>query len=444
MNKILKFAPLALALGALVGCAPSQTGESEEIDGKVHVKFWHTMGQANQAMLDRMIATFEEANPDIVIEEFSQGGYDDIAKKLGDAIPAGTTPTMSFCYPDNVASYIEAGAVEDMSSYVSNEEYGMDTSDYVSAYWNEGKSYGQQGLYSVPYAKSTEVMFYNATVFAEKGYQVPTTWDEMWTLCNQMKADFPSLKAPLGYDSDSNLFITMCEQNGIPYTTKEGGEGDHYIFDNAQAKAMVTELKAKYDAKLLVTKGSLPNATYTSTMFTNAEVLMSIGSTGGTTYNKSLNFDIGVAPIPAGKNNRHVISQGPSICFFSRCTKAQKVAAWKFYKHITNAENSANFAIETGYEPVRNSSYQTPAFLNYMSQGQKTGNAYIANCQGGNLLATAANCTKECYENQYFTSDVFDGSDAARDAVGGILANVFLKDMSVDDAFSTAVTSCLF
>ena len=437
----MKFVTLAalMAMGGLAGCKGG--------DGKIHVKFWHTMGQANQAMLERMINEFQEANPDVVIEAYSQGGYADIAKKINDAIPAGTTPTMSFCYPDNVASYLTSGAIENMASYVNNEEYGFTAEekgveDFVEAYWNEGKNYQEEGLYSLPYAKSTEVIFYNATIFKHYGWTIPTTWDEMWTLCETIKTTLKdNVEYPLGYDSDSNLFITMCEQMGIPYTTKEGSNAeDHFLFVNDQAKAMVTSLKEKYTNKLMITKGCNSNATYTSTMFTNSKIIMSIGSTGGTTYNKSLNFEVGVAPLPGTSKNRHVVSQGPSVCFFKRASSAEKIAAWKFYKHITNANNSATYAINTGYEPVRKSSLESPAFKAYLDEG---GENYITP-NGGNLLATAANCTKDFYDGQYFYSDVFNGSAQARDAVGGIVANVFLGTKDVDTAFNEALTSCLF
>lgn len=436
-----KFIALA-ALLATAGLAGCKSG-----DGKTHVKFWHTMGQANQDMLQRMIDEFQEKNPDIVIEAFSQGGYDDISKKINDAIPAGTTPTMSFCYPDNVAAYLQSGAIENMASYVDNAEYGFTAEekgveDFVTEYWNEGKNYQEEGLFSVPYAKSTEAIFYNATIFKYYGWEIPTTWEGMWTLCQTIKTTLgSSIEYPLGYDSDSNLFITMCEQMGIPYTTKEGSKPeDHFLFVNDQAKAMVTTLKEKYTSGLMITKGCSSNASYTSTKFTNAQILMSIGSTGGTTYNKSLNFEVGVAPIP-GATNRHVVSQGPSICFFKRATSAEKIAAWKFYKHITSTDNSAAFAIRTGYEPVRKSSLESPAFKTYLSEG---GEDYITPTLGGNLLATAANMTKDFYPGQYFYSDVFAGSATARDEVGGIVSNVLLGTKDINTAFDDALTNCLF
>lgn len=428
-----------LSVGGLSACGGSNNGPW---DGTV--TFWHTMGQANQALLDRMISEFEAANPGIKIAAYSQGGYDDIAGKLRDAIPAGTTPSLSFCYPDNVASYLSAGAVENLAPYVDNEEYGFTeaeggVSDFIASYWNEGKNYQEEGLYSLPYAKSTEALFYNKTVFEEMGYTVPTTWEEMWTLCRKMKTDLGSkIVTPLGYDSDSNLFITKCEQEGIPYTSAAGD--DHFLFVNDKAKAMVGGLKALYDEGLFITKGTQPNSTYTSTQFTNAKILMSIGSTGGTTYNKSLNFEVGVAPIPKGTINGHVVSQGPSICIFKRAKAEEKVAAWKFYKHITNTINSANFSISTGYEPVRTSSLESDMYKEYLTT------AYNTDGSTKNLLAAAAVCTRDNYatKNLYFTSPVFNGSDTARDEVGGIISNVLLGTKTIDQAFTDALTNCLF
>ncbi len=443
-NKFVLLAAGILSIGALAGCNKG--------DGKTHVQFWHTMGQANQEMLARMIETFQEANPDIVIDAFSQGGYDDIAGKIRDAIPAGTTPTLSFCYPDNVASYIEAGAVEELTPYIDNEEYGLtakEKEDYNADYWAEGTNYQQKGVFSVPYAKSTEVLFYNATIFEAYGWEAPTTWDEMWTLCATIKEQLGSkIKYPLGYDSDSNLFITKCIQEGIPYTSKDAAsKEDYYQFNNAKAKQMVSDLKEKFGALvnkqpagLFITKGTQPNSTYTSTAFTNQQIVMSIGSTGGTTYNKSLNFDIGVAPMPRGTVNGKVVSQGPSICIFSRASAAEKVAAWKFYKHITSPENTATFAINTGYEPVRNSARETDQFKDYLA---RAGANYICK-RGGDLLATAASLTRDKYVGNYFSTDVFPGSDTARDEVGGIISNVFLESKGLDKAFDDALTNCLY
>ena len=214
---------LALGSAALAGCNG---------DGKVHVKFWHTMGQANQELLDRMITQFNEIYPDVVIEHSAQGDYAALYEKLNSAIPAGTMPTMAYCYPDHVADYMSSNAIVNIQDYLDDEKLAFNSddgllSDFTDAYWKEGTEYQKEGIYSVPFAKSTEVLFYNKTFFDDNGLTVPTTWDEMWALCQNIKENimtqpkYKDIEFPLGYDSDSNLFITMCEQRNLPYTTNK-------------------------------------------------------------------------------------------------------------------------------------------------------------------------------------------------------------------------------
>jgi multiple sugar transport system substrate-binding protein len=415
-------------------------------DGRTQVVFWHTMGQINQEILNGMIADFTEEHPDVVINHASQGGYDDIRKKINSAIPVGNTPTMAFCYPDHVADYIESGAIENMTPYISDAEIGFTeeegshqqgevvksgVDDFVAGYWGEGLDYQVQGLYSVPFSKSTEALFYNVDFFEQYELEVPTTWAEMLTVSRAIKAIAPT-KIPLGYDSDSNLFITLCEQLGIPYTSKESA--NHYLFNNQEAKDLISQLKVFYDEGLFVTKGASPNNSYTSTQFTDGTVLMTIGSTGGTSYNFSPNFEVGVAIPPSiDAEEPAVISQGPSITFFKRASTAQKRAAWEFYKFISNSENSARYSIMTGYEPVRISSYETPEYQTHL-------NAAGADV---NLYTKTANITINMRDS-YFYSPVFVGSATARDEVGGIISNVLLGIKTVEQAFNDALTECIF
>lgn len=431
------------------------SGDPTQITAKV--TFWHTMGQSNQETLNRMITEFNKIYPNITIEHAAQGDYDDIKEKVSAAIPAGTTPTMAYCYPDHVAEYMSAGAIELMDPYIEDKTIGLGKNaeieakgdsfkqylsggveDYVDSFWSEGKSYGEEfgvlnGVYSVPFSKSTEVMFYNKTFFEEKNLKVPETWEEM-------EAIMPVIKGygytALGYDSDANMLITMFEQEGIPYTSID--KDDHFLFNNDRAKALVTKLKGWYDNGYIVTSGSSANNSYTSNMFVGTsepQVVMTIGSTGGTGYNYTDKFEVGVAKIPGGTLNSHVISQGPSICFFKRATQVEKYAAWLFYKFISNTYNSAVYSVLTGYSPVRKSSFQSVPFLNYITDITKTGKEKLVQQ------------TLEFNENlkeYYFVSPAFKGSSTARKEMDGIIANVFLGTKTVEQAFNDALTNCIF
>jgi multiple sugar transport system substrate-binding protein len=226
----------------------------------------------------------------------------------------------------------------------------------------------------------------------------------------------------------------MCEQRGIDYTTNDATGSGHIVFNNDQAKSLISELVGYYDDGYFATKGVIPNSAYSSTYFTEGKIVMSIGSTGGTSYQTSSNFDVGVVPCPVtsseGNGNKY-ISQGPSICFFKKGTTAQKEAAWNFYKFITRSLNTAAYGVLTGYEPVRTSAYELPSYQSYLSTDV--------------LQAKVSACTSTL-EGRYFNSPVFYGSATARDVVGEIFANVALGTKTLDgafaDAYVTATAAC--
>lgn len=445
-----------IAILGLAACGTPSTGGSTNTDDigeynpatdDVEITFWHTMGKANKELLDTLIKSFNEKYPKIKVKESSAaGGYDDLKDLIKKNIATNTLPTMAFCYPDHVAEYIESGkggVCLDLTPYINSDEYGFTKEegshknadgvdvygkdDYVDAFWREGASYTKSGVYSLPFAKSTEALFYNKDIFDLNGWQVPTTWEQMWNLCDTIKATYPDV-TPLGYDSDSNFFITMCEQMNIPFTS---ATGEHYLFNNDKAKAMVSDLKAKFDKQLFITKGSSGNGTYTSTKFTAEEIIMSIGSTGGTTYNGTDNFEVGVAPVPYyDLSNPAVVSQGPSICMFNSATKAQRTAAWLFYKHLSTAENSTYYSVSTGYQPVRLSSYETETYKKFSS------------AQNASLFNKVAKVSSELLDS-YFVSPVFVGSANARNQVGSLLTAVLNGSRTVDSAFNEAMSNCV-
>ena len=446
------------ALLALLSCA-TFSACSGETDNRTEVVFWHTMGATNQEYLNAFIKTFEEENPDIKVTHAAQGGYTDIESKLLKAIPAKTTPTMAFCYPDHVANYIKSGSAVKLNDYISNAEYGLtaeELKDYQDAgFWSEGsESYGKDGsVYSVPFSKSTEVLFMNTTWMKKNKFTVdgtetgapivPKTWTEMWDLCKKIKDAHPTI-TPLGYDSDDNMFITLCEQYGIPYTSIDANGKGSIDFNNDQAKALITELKGYYDKGYFVTKGTLPNNSYTSTKFTEEQLIMSIGSTGGTKYNipttdnGATAFEVDVFRIPqANPEAPKVISQGPSITFFKndKITDEQVKASWKFYKHITNAYNSAAYAIYTGYEPVRQSAYDSDIYKEHLAGQSGVDKLFV---EVANLTAT------EEIKKAYFFSPVFVGSSVARQQVGGIITQVMLGEKDVAKAFNDAENETIF
>lgn len=406
------------------------------------VSFWHTMGDANQQILNGFITEFNKTYPNVKISHYAQGGYEDINSNLKNAISAKEAPTMAFAYPDHVADYLGndygASQVFPLSALLTDDV----ADDYIKSYLDEGLSYGGEHYFSMPFSKSTEALFYNKTLFDENGWTVPTTWDEFETLAAKIKTAEPDMTV-LGYDSDDNLFITTAAQYGYDYTS---ATGDNYIFNNEGNVALVEKYKTWHNNGWLTTKG-LSEGAYTSTQFTTGSLAMTIGSTGGVKYNiQGSDFEVGVAAIPQANTDStkdKVISQGPSICFFKNSDINTVLAAWEFYRFCTNDENSATYALATGYNPVTNGSYETESYKELFA---KTDFGTSEDEKISKAIKEVALISQDYSKNNSFEiSPAFRGSAAARQEVGFIITYYLSgKYTTAKDAFDNAIATLSF
>jgi hypothetical protein len=147
---------------------------------------------------------------------------------------------------------------------------------------------------------------------------------------------------------------------------------------------------------------------------------MSVGSTGGTTYNYTENFTTGVAALPqADLNDGKVIMQGPSICFFSNATPAQKVALGSSTSSSPTPRTARSGAFSTGYNPVRTSSFSDPV---YTTRTDTTGAKGLVKTVA-DFLADSANHYSELVLH---FSPAFKGSSTARVQMGALMGSVML------------------
>lgn len=405
----------------------------------VTIQFWHTMGDNLQTALGEIIVEFNKVYPNITVNHTQIGGYPDVRDNVLKNIPVNSTPHLAYCYPDHVALYRDARAVEVLDTYITDSKYGLTQEQrdaFVSGFYEEGRTFGDKKMYSLPFVKSTEVLYYDATFFAQNNLTVPTTWDELWAVCEAIKAKKPG-SVPFGYDSEANWFITNAEQKGYTYTSTDTSHGaaGHFLFNTTGNRDFVSDLKTKYDKGLFTTETMY--GAYTSGLFTatSDKSYLGIGSTGGASYQYSKEFEAGIAQIPqtpGGKNA--VISQGPSICMLSKDNTQEEIAAWLFLKYLTtDIASQAKFAQASGYIPVSTAAQNSEGYQ-----------AYLAGASGTSkdgLKALAAKVAVE-QSDKYFTSPTFVGSSQARDEVGNIIVNV-LKGMDVKVAFDNAVQACI-
>ena len=456
-----KILALVLAVIMLIGCVGLSSCGKKAIpnfdvpeggyDGsEVTITFYTTMGSNLTAVLDPYIAKFNELYPNIHVEYVVQGGYDDVRNQISTELGVGNQPNIAYCYPDHVALYNLTGAVATLDNLIDStieitradgtkEVLGLtkdQKDDFITGYYEEGRSFGDGLMYTMPFSKSTEVLYYNKTFFEANNIKVPTTWDEMEEVCAKIKEIDPN-SIPLGYDSEANWFITMCEQQGSAYTS---ATGDHYLFDNAENRTFVQRFADWYAKGYLTTQAIY--GSYTSGLFVSQEgtrSYMSIGSSAGATHQRpdkvdgKYPFEVGIATVPQMNPEKpKVISQGPSVCIFKKDNPQEVVASWLFVKYLTtNVDFQAEFSAASGYVPVLKSVANNEFYK-----------ARLDAADGGDNIAFLS--AKVCMEqvDAYYVSPAFNGSSTARDQVGALMQKVLIDPSSLDQAFKDAIDEC--
>ena len=451
----------------LAGCV-KRGGQIPQVDlgsgydgSEVTITFYHTMSATNlQPVLEDAIERFNAIYPKITIQHQQVGDYDAVRNKIQTDLTVGGQPNIAYCYPDHVALYNVAKAVVPLDELIASkfevtrndgtkEVMGLteaQINNFIPGFYEEGRQFGDGKMYTLPFSKSTEVLYYNVEFFQQHNLQVPTTWDEMEAVCKQIKAIAPT-SIPLGYDSEANWFITMCEQYKSPYTS---ATGDHFLFDN-EANWNFVEKFAKWYADGLVTTKELSGG-YTSDAFKKADgeagkSYMSIGSSAGATHqapdlvNGKAPFTVGIAPIPQiDKNNPKVISQGPSVCIFQKENAQEVYASWLFVKFLTtDVVFQASFSEASGYVPVIKNVQDDVDYKDFINSANGT--------KSGIAALSAQQCLAQ--EKAYYTSPAFNGSSKARDEVGLLMQVCFSgyeaagnKRAMIQKAFDDAIEEC--
>lgn len=466
MKKFLTLLIVLVAALSVASCGQTGGGDDGKIDTSkdVVVTFYHAMGADNQKVIQAIIDEFEvemkkQYNVDVTVEQTSQGDYDTLRQTISSAIAAGTQPTVAQTYPDHVSLYLEGEAVQELDSYINHPEYGLegeasDCYGYIDMFWAENTIYDKAGTtYSIPFNKSTEVLFYNTNLFEKYGWEAPKTWDEVITICEAWKetTEYQNVKKEgkevggIGIDSEANFFITLIQQWGGQYTGFDENGNGQYLFDNKEARAALAWLVDEFNKGNTVTCTHL-GTDYCSDAFKAGQLPMTIGSSAGAKYNvpSDGSFVTGVAPYPqmagAKEEEKQVIQQGTNITLFDCADSQEELFGWLFMKYLTNYESALKWTLETAYFPIRKDVAASKEYQQYISQMiyDENGNAQY------HYDAVKEVCVVGLAQQNYFyTSVAFPGSAKARTEGELIIQEILYnqKEFTIDKAIKDALAA---
>ncbi len=348
MKKVLV---LMILLSIFVGCANEQSSNSP-----VEIEFWHAMSGARGDVFAEIVEAFNASQDDVIVKATYQGTYGDLGAKLQSAVATGNPPEVAQCEIGRIGLYAFENALVDMTEYF--EKDNISVGDFIPGLMTY--SYYDDKLISLPSARSTPVFYYNKDMFDAAGLtKAPETWEELREYAEILTTD-----GVAGFTMPTNdawYFLAFVMSTGANIFNDTGNNIGFY----GEAGESVLEywLEMIEDGLFEIPGGKEYNASEaTRSNFTAGRTAMIVQSTGSLTelVNNS-NFEVSAGFIPRDVRNA-VPPGGANLMMLGGHDTENEQAAWEFMKFMTSTENSAKWAIETGYFPTRYSSLELPEY----------------------------------------------------------------------------------
>lgn len=139
--------------------------------------------EAEKEKIDAVFAPFTEATGITVTHEAITGDHETI---LTVRVEGGDAPDIAqHASPGQMRQFAAAGQLVDLSQWMNMDQLGE---DYIDSFLDLSSYEG--GTYSVWFKGDLKsIVWYPVQAFADNGYEVPTTYDELIALSNQIVAD---------------------------------------------------------------------------------------------------------------------------------------------------------------------------------------------------------------------------------------------------------------
>jgi multiple sugar transport system substrate-binding protein len=153
---------------ALSGCSSNNeeagSGGSDS-EGKTTITFWHGATDIGLQALEKMVASFEEKNPDIKVKMVYTEASEGADQKLLTAVAGGNPPDVALFDRFKVGSWAAQDALTDLTDMAAAD--GITGDIYYQYAWDEANYQGK--LYGLPYTTDSRMLYYNKDHFEAAG-----------------------------------------------------------------------------------------------------------------------------------------------------------------------------------------------------------------------------------------------------------------------------------
>ena len=356
------------------------------------------------SVVDGIVDDFMKENPDITVKAIYAGNYNDARIKALAALKSGQPAQLSVMFSIDIYELIEQDAIVAFDDVVETAEEKAWLDSFYPTLMENGRTAGK--TWGIPFQRSTIVLYYNKDAFRAAGLDPelpPATWDELVTMGKKLtKPDgsqwgvmIPSTGYPYW------MFGALAMQNG---QVLMNNNGDTTYFDDPAVVEALQFWKDLGEKHRIMPQGTIEWGTLRQNFLEGKTAIMWHSTGNLTAVKDNAKFDFGVAMLPASKR-RGTPTGGGNFYIFKKTNPAERKAAMRLIKFMTNPENAAEWSMKTGYMGVSPAAYETQKLKDYVK-----GFPYAAVARDQLQYATAELST-------YQTGRVRKGLDDAIQAV---------------------------
>lgn len=425
----------------VTGCSNQSEQKSQNkslLDAKnpMTIEVWNYYNGEQQDAFNKLVAEFNDSDGQelgIKVKASSIGDVSDLEENVLAAINgqvgAKEIPNIFAAYADTAYAVDQQGFVVDLTEYLTEDEIA----EYMDSYIDEGRFSSEDSLKIFPIAKATEVFMLNKTDWDKFAEATGTSLEEISTLegitdiskryyeWTDSLTDTPDDgRAFFGRDALANYFIIGAKQLGTEIFSVQQGVPT-LDFNKETVRTLWDNYYVPYINGYFSSSGK-----FRSDDIKTGNVISFVGSTAGATFfpkqvaqDDTTMYDIDMLALQCPKfagGDDFAVQQGAGMVVIEKENKAEVEASVEFLKWFTNAERNIQFAVSSGYLPVKKKAND----LNLINENILQKDDSIVKVLDASM--------EQIQENKLYTSRAFENSTSLRNILEYSLADKAVKD----------------
>lgn len=386
-----------------------------------NIVIWHYYNGTQAVAFENLINEFNNTiglEKGIIVSAESKSSIEDLIQEIlnsaNHVVGAEDMPNIFQSYLDTVVQIDNMDLLVNLDEYISEDI----KKEYIDSYIDEG-IIGENNEWKLfPIAKSTEVLALNKTDWdkfsKDTGIktQVLSTWEGI-TKTAEEYYNWSNGKSFFGRDAFANYIIIACKQLGE----------ELFQVDNGIATVNIDEeiMKKLWDNFYVpYIKGYFKHiGRYRSDDVKIGEIICCACSTSGMLYfpkevtiedNNPYSIETSIYPIPNFEGTKScAVQQGASMAV-TKSTPIEEYASIIFLEWFTNEERNIDFAVNSGYLPVKKEANNYEKIENYLTDNEME----ATNLQKDTLKVAI----EQVKDYELYTTKGFKGGEEARTVLG--------------------------